>query len=80
LVTDNGEESRLRVFENRVFRRIFGPKRDEVRGEWRKIHNEKLYCSPNIVWAIKLRRMKWAGLVAHMGGVERCIQGFGGES
>ena len=49
------EERRLRVFENRVLRRIFGPKRDEVTGEWRKLHIEELndlYCSPNIVWMI----------------------------
>jgi hypothetical protein len=57
------------VFENRVFRRIFGPKRDEVRGEWRKLYNElnDLYSSPNIVLVIKLKRMRWAGHVAHMG-------------
>jgi len=52
------EECRLRVFENRVLRRIFGPKRDEVTGEWRKLHNVELYglyCSPNIIQVIKLR-------------------------
>jgi len=63
------EELTLRVFENRVLRRIFGPKRDEVRGEWRKLHNEELndlYCSSNIVRVIKSRRMRWAGHVARM--------------
>ena len=57
------------MFENRVLRRIFGPKRDGVTGEWRKLHNEELnslYCSPNIVWAIKSRRVRWAGHVARM--------------
>jgi len=55
------EERRLRMFENRVLRRIFGPKRDEVTGEWRKLHNEELndLYSPNIIWVIKSRRMKW---------------------
>jgi len=64
------DERRLRVFENRVLRRIFGPKRDEVTGEWRKLYNEELndlYCSTNIVWVIKSRGMKWAGHVARMG-------------
>jgi len=61
---------RLRVFENRVLRRIFGPKRDEVTKEWRKLHDEDLndvYCSPNIFRMIKSRRMWWARHVAHMG-------------
>jgi len=63
------EERRLRMFENRVLRRIFGPKRDEVKGEWKKLNNEELndlYCSPNILRGIKSRRMKWAGHVARM--------------
>jgi len=63
------EERRLRVFENRVLRRIFGSKRDEVTGEWRKLHNElsDLYSLPNIVRVVKSRRMRWAGHVARMG-------------
>jgi hypothetical protein len=64
------DEHRLRVFENRVLRRIFGPKRDGVTGEWRRLHNEKLnalYSSPNIIQVIKSRRMRWAGHVACMG-------------
>jgi hypothetical protein len=64
------EEHRLRVFENRVLRRIFGPKRDEVTGEWRKLHNEELhnlYSSPDIIRQVKSRRMRWAGHVARMG-------------
>jgi hypothetical protein len=64
------EEHRLRVFENRVLRRIFGPKRDEVTGDWRKLHNEELhnlYSSPNIIRMIKSRRMRRAGQVARMG-------------
>jgi hypothetical protein len=64
------EEHRLRVFENRVLRKIFGPKRDEVTGVWRKLHNEELhgfYSSPSIVRVMKARRMRWAGHVARLG-------------
>jgi len=74
-------ERKVRVFENRVLRRIFGPRRDEVTGEWRRLHNKELndlYSSPNIVWVIKSRRMRWAGNVAHMGeerGVYRVLLG-----
>ena len=74
------EERRLRVFENRVLRRLFGPTRDEVTGELRKLHSEELndlYSSPNMVRVIKSRRMRWAGHVARNG--ERCIRGFGRE-
>jgi len=63
------EERKLRVFENIVLRRIFGPRRDEVTGDWRRLHNEELndlYCSPKIVRTIKWRRMRWAGHVARM--------------
>ena len=75
------EERKLKVFENMVLRRIFGPRRDEVTGEWRRLHNEELndlYCSPNIVRVIKSRRMRWAGHVACMGdkrGVYRVLVG-----
>jgi len=64
------EERRLRVFENRVLRRVFGSKRDDVTGEWRKLHNEELrelYSLPNIVRVVKSRRMRWAGHVTRMG-------------
>jgi hypothetical protein len=63
------EECRLRLYENRVLRRIFGPKRDEVKEEWMKLHIEELndlYCSPNTTRMIKSRRMRWAGYVARM--------------
>jgi hypothetical protein len=63
------EEHRLGVFEIRVLRRIFGPKRDEVAGEWRKLHNEELHdlhSSPSIIRILKARRMRWAGPVARM--------------
>jgi len=64
------KERKLRVFENLVLSRIFGPRRDEVMGEWRRLHNEELndlYSSPNIVWVIKSRRMRWAGHVVCIG-------------
>ena len=72
---------RLRVFENRVLRRVFGPKRDKVTGEWTKLHNEEfsdLYSLTNIVRVVKSRRMRWAGHVARMGqgrGVYRILMG-----
>jgi len=75
------EECRLRVFENRVLRRIFGPKRETVTGEWRKPNNEKindLYCSPNIVQVIKSRKIRWVGHVSRNGerkGVHRVLVG-----
>jgi len=76
-----GYRDPLIAVENRVLRKIFGPKRDEVTGEWRKLHNEELndlYSSPNIVLMIKSRRMRWAGHVVRMG--ERHIKSFGGET
>ena len=76
------EEYRLRVFENRVLRRIFGSRRDGVTGEWRKLHNEELndlYCSPNIVRVIKSRRMRWAGHVASMGEMRGVYRVFVGK-
>jgi len=69
------------VFENRVLRRVFGPKRDEVTGEWRKLHNEELrdlYSLPNIVRLVKSRKIRWAGHVARVGkerGVHRVLVG-----
>jgi hypothetical protein len=72
------EERKLRVFENMVLR-IFGSRRDEVTGEWRRLHNEglnDLYSSPNMVWVIKSRRMRWAGHVAHMGEEKGCISSW----
>jgi hypothetical protein len=75
------EEHRLRLLENRVLKRIFGPKKEEVIGEWRRLHNEELndlYSSPNIIWVTKSRRMRWAGHVARMGegrGAYRILMG-----
>jgi hypothetical protein len=76
------EEHRLRVYENRVLRKIFGPKREED-GSWRKLHNDevhRLYYLSNIVRVIKSRRLRWAGHVARMEGGERFLQGFGWEA
>jgi hypothetical protein len=76
------EECWLRVFENRVLRRTFGPKRDEVTGEWRRPYNKlyALYSSPSVIRVIKSRKMRCARLCGSMGGEERCIQSFGGEA
>jgi hypothetical protein len=76
------EECRLWVFENRVLRGIFGLKRDEVTGEWRKLYNEELndrYSSPNIFRVTKSRSLRWAGHVARMGEM-RGVYDFGGET
>jgi hypothetical protein len=77
------EECRLRVFENRVLRRIFGPKRDQITGEWRKRHKEELYAvysSPNIIRVIKSRRLRWAGHVARMGEKKGAYRALVGRS
>jgi hypothetical protein len=71
------------VYESRVLRRTFGPKRDEATREWRRLHGEELndlYSSPSIIRVIKSRRMRQAGNITRMGGKERCIQDFGGET
>jgi len=76
------KECRLKLFANRVLRRIFMDKRDEVTGEWRKLHNEELhgvYSSRNITRVIK-SRMRRVGHVARMGGDESCLQAYGGET
>ena len=76
------EERKLRVFENMVLRRISGPRRDKVTGEWRRLHNEELndlYCSLNIVRVIKSRRIRWAGHVARMGEERGCIESWWGN-
>jgi hypothetical protein len=77
------EECRLRVFENRVLRMIFGPKKDKVTGEWRKLHNEEfhdLYSPPSIIRTMKARRMRLAGHVARMGGEEESGEVVGGKA
>jgi hypothetical protein len=76
------EEHRLRVFENRVLRRVFDPKRDEVTGEWRRLHNDELYAlydSSNIIQVIKSRRARWAGHVARMEEMRGAYRGLMGK-
>jgi hypothetical protein len=76
LVSDIKEEGRLRVFESRVLRRIFGRKRDEVTGEWRKLHNEEhhdLYSSPSIIRIMKSMTMRFVGACSTNGGEEGCV-------
>jgi hypothetical protein len=76
------EDHRLRVFENRMLRRIFGPKRDEVTREWRELHSEdlrNLYSLPSVIRIIKSRRMRWAGHVARMGEKRNAYRLFVGK-
>jgi hypothetical protein len=78
---DGKSECKQRCFFNRLLRRVFGEKTDEVTGEWRRLHSKELYAkysSPNIIRVIKSRRLRWAGHVARKG--ERCIQGFRQET
>ena len=77
------EKRRLRVFEHRVLRRIFGPKRDEVTGEWTRLHNEELYdlyWSPNVIRVVKSKRMRWAGYVVSLEDRSGVYRVFGGET
>jgi hypothetical protein len=80
LAENCSQEERRQDDENRALRRTFGPKREEVTGDWRKLHDEKLhnlYCTRNIIRAIKSKRLKWAGLVrTRSGGDEKCLQQF----
>ena len=83
VILTSRKECRLRAIENRVLKRIFGSKRDEVTGEWRKLRNEELYdlySSPHIIRTIKSRRMRWAGHVARMGERRGIYRVLGGES
>jgi len=83
LVAHTEGGTQLRMFKNRVLRRIFGPRRDEASGEWKRLHNEELkdlYSSPNTIRVLKSRRMKWAGHVARYGGQKRCMQDFSRET
>jgi len=76
------EERKLRLYDNMVMRRIFGPRREQVKGEWRRLHNEELndlYSSPNIVRVIKSRKMRWAGHVAHMSEERVCVGSWWGN-
>ena len=76
------EEHRLRAFENRVLRKIFGPEWDKLKREWRKLHNDEVndvYSSPDVIWVIKSGRMRWAGHVSCMGRAEVHVGFFGGN-
>jgi hypothetical protein len=76
------EEYRMRVFENWVLKNVFGPNRDEVTGDWRKLHKEKrhyFYSSPNIIRVIRSRKMTWKGLMTCVGYKRGVYRGFGGE-
>jgi hypothetical protein len=77
LIPHTKGRNELRVLENRVLRRIFGPKREKVAGDWRRLHNEELhnvYALPDIIRVVKSRKMRWAGLAACMGDMKMCIK------
>jgi hypothetical protein len=79
LVSHTKEEHRFRVFENRVLRRIFGPKREEVAGGWRRLHSEELhslYALPNFIRVVMSRRMRWGGACNTYGRNEKCVRNF----